>query len=73
MIPLQDTAEQLHHPEHSGESLTLEMFFQFPFEQVMEVIVLGERLKKIHFNKFVTVAKIIFFLEFLVPKILQVS
>ena len=34
MISLQDAAEQLHYPELSGESLRLEMFFQFPLEQV---------------------------------------
>ena len=62
MTPLQDAAEQLHHPELSGESLSLEMFFQFPFEQEMEVIVLGERLSKIQFKNFITVAKIIYFL-----------
>ena len=36
---LQDAAEQLRYPELSGESLRLEMFFQFPLEQVTEVIV----------------------------------
>ena len=41
LTSLQDAAEQLHYPELSGESLRLEMFFQFPLEQVTEVIVLG--------------------------------
>ena len=53
---LKDAAEQLHYPELSGESLRLETFFQFPLEQVMEVIVLGERLSNIQTEKFGTVA-----------------
>ena len=54
---LQDAAEQLHFPDFSGESLRLETFFQFPLEQVTEVIFLGERLAKFQFDKFGTVAK----------------
>ena len=54
---LQDAAEQLHYPELSEESLRLEMFFQFPLEQVTEVIVVGERLSKVQIDKFGTVAK----------------
>ena len=37
LTSLQVAAEQLHNPELSGESLRLEMFFQFPLEQVTEV------------------------------------
>ena len=44
LTSLQDAAEQLHYPEVSGERLRLEMFFQFPLEQVTEVIVWRERL-----------------------------
>ena len=47
LTSLQDAAEQLHYPEFSGESLRIEMFSQFPLEQITEVIVL----------KFGTVAK----------------
>ena len=43
LTSLQDAAEQLHYPELSGESLRLETFFQFPLEQVTEVILLRER------------------------------
>ena len=39
LTSLQDAAEQLHYPELSGESLRLEMFFQFALEQVTELIV----------------------------------
>ena len=39
---LQDAAEQLHYLELSGESLRLEIFFQFPLEQVTQQIVLRE-------------------------------
>ena len=47
LTSLQESAEHLHYPELSGESLRLEMFFQFPLEQVTEVIVLGERLSNV--------------------------
>ena len=57
LTSLQDAAEHLHYPELSGESLRLEMFFQFPLEQVTEVIVLVERLSNIKIDKFGTVAK----------------
>ena len=57
LTSLQDASEHLHYPELSGESLRLEMFFQFPLEQVTEVITLGERLSNIQIDKFGTVAK----------------
>ena len=62
LTSLQDAAEQLHYPELSGESLRLEMFFQFPLEQVTEVMVRGERLSNVQINKFGTVAKNGYFL-----------
>ena len=57
LTSLQDAAEQLHYSELSGESLRSETFFQFPLEQVTEVIVLGERLSTVQIDKFGTVAK----------------
>ena len=57
LTSLQDAAEHLHYPELSGESLRLEMFFQFPLEQVTELIFLGERLSNIQIDKFRTVAQ----------------
>ena len=39
LTSLQDAAEQLHYPELNGESLRLEMFFQFSLEPVTEVII----------------------------------
>ena len=67
LTSLQDAAEQLHYPEISGESMRLEMFFQFPLEQVTEVIVLGERLSKFQTDKFRTFVKMFSFFEFQVP------
>ena len=64
---LEDAAKQLHYPEISGESLRLEMFFQFPLEQVTESIVLGERLSNVQVDEFGTVAKMFSFLGFQVP------
>ena len=63
LTSLQDAAEQLPYPELIGESLRLEVFFQFPLEQVTEVIVLGERLSNIQIDKFGTVAKNVYFFE----------
>ena len=57
LTSLQDAAEHLHFSELNGESLRLKTFFQFPLEQLMEVIVLGERLSNIQIDKFGTVAK----------------
>ena len=54
---LHDAAEQLRYPELSGESLRLEMFFQFPLEQITEVIVLREKLSNTESDNFGTVAK----------------
>ena len=64
LTSLQDAAEQLQYPELKGESLRLEIFFQFPLEQVTEVIVLGERLSNVQIDKFRTVAKIFSFFQF---------
>ena len=60
LTSLQDAAEQLHYPELSGESLRLEIIFQFPLEQLTKVIVLGQRLSNIQIDKFGTVAKNVF-------------
>ena len=57
LVSLQDAAEQLHYRELSGESLRLEMFFQFLLEQVTEVTFLGEKLSNIQIDKLGTVAK----------------
>ena len=59
LFSLQGAAEQLHYPELSVESLRLEMFFQFPLEQVTEVIVLGERLSNVQIDNFGKVDKIV--------------
>ena len=57
LTSLQDAAEQLHYPELSGGSLRLEKFFQFPLEQVTEVIVLEGRLSNVQIEKLGRVAK----------------
>ena len=65
LTSLQDAAERLHYPEFSGESLRLEMYFQFSLEQVTEVIVLGERLSNVQIDKFgIVVKKCLVFLSF---------
>ena len=64
LTSLQDAAEQLHHPELSGKSLRLGKFFQFLLEQSTEVIVLGERLSNVQFEKSDQLLKLINFLSF---------
>ena len=61
---LQAAADQLHYPELSGESLRLEMFFQFPSEQVTKLIVSGERLTMFLLTKLEQSLKTFNFLEF---------
>ena len=52
----------MHYPDFSVESLRLDMFFQFPLDQV-----LGERLSNVQTEKTGTIAKKSFFLSFKVP------
>ena len=47
----------MHFQEFSRKNLRLEMFIQFPLEQVTDVIVLGERLSNFQTDEFGTVAK----------------
>ena len=47
--------------------MRIELFFQFPLEQVTEVKVLGQRLSNFQIDKFETVAESICFLSFQVP------
>ena len=46
---LQDAAEQLHYPELSGESLRLEMFFDYPLEQTFRLTNLEQLLETFKF------------------------
>ena len=64
LTSLQDAAEQLDYPEISGESLRLEKFFQFPLEQVTDVILLGERLSNILLTNSKQLLKLFNFFEF---------
>ena len=64
LTSLQDAAEQLHYLELNGESLRLEMFFQFSLEPVTEVIILRERTANVHNNNLRTIATNIYFFEF---------
>ena len=64
LISLQYAAEHLHYPELSGESLRLEMFFQFTLEQVTEMIVLGERLSNDQMTNWEQSQRMFSFFEF---------
>ena len=64
MTSLQDAAEQLHYPELSGEILRLEMFIQFPLEQVTEVIDLGKNYQMFKLTNSEQSLKMFSFFEF---------
>ena len=64
MTLLQVAAEQLHYSELCGENLSLQMFFQFPLEQVTELVVLREGLLNVQIDNFRTVARMFSFFEF---------
>ena len=44
LTSMQDATENCHYPELIREPLRLELSFTFPFEHVVELIVLGERI-----------------------------
>ena len=49
---MQDAAENCYYPELVGEPLRLELNFTQPLENVTELIVLGERMSSVAFDKF---------------------
>ena len=57
LTSLQDAGECVHYPELTGESIRLELFFEYPLENVTEIIVLGERISTVKIDKFGTVGK----------------
>ena len=59
LTAMQDATENCHYPELAGESLRLELLSTYRLEDVTEVIVLGERMSSIAFDKFGVVGKII--------------
>ena len=54
---MQDATENCHYPEFVGEPLRLELNFTNPLENVTELIVLGERMSSVAFEKFGVVGK----------------
>ena len=54
---MQDATENCHHPELVGEPLKLELNFIQPFENVTELIVMGERMSSVLVDKFGVVGK----------------
>ena len=57
LTSMQDATEKCHYPELVGEPLRLELNLTNPLENVTELIVLGERLSSVAFDKFVVVGK----------------
>ena len=53
----QDSTGNCHYPELVGEPLRLELNFTFLLEHVTELIVLGERMPSVAFDKFGVVGK----------------
>ena len=54
---MQDATENCPYPELVGEPLRLELIFTNPLENVTELIVLGERMSSVAFDKFRFVEK----------------
>ena len=54
---MQDATENCHYPEVVGEPLRLELNSTNPFENVTELIVLGERMSSVAVDKFGVVGK----------------
>ena len=57
LTSLQDAGEKIHHPELSGESIRIEIFFDRPLRNMKEIIILGERMSTVEIYQFGTVAK----------------
>ena len=57
LTSMQDATEIFHYPELVEEPLRLEIKFNFPLEQVTELIVLGERMSSVAVDKFGVVGK----------------
>ena len=57
LTSMQDATENCHYPELFGEPLRLELNFTNPFENVTELIVLGERMSSVAVDKFGVVGK----------------
>ena len=53
----QDVSENCHHPDLVRKLLRLELSFAFALEHVIDLIVLGERMSTIAFNKIGVVRK----------------
>ena len=54
---MQDATENCHYPELVGEPLMLELSFTFSLDHVTELIVLGERMSSVAFDRFGVVGK----------------
>ena len=57
LTSMQDATEHCHYPEINGEPLRLELYFSSPLENVIEVMVLGERMSSVAVDKFGVVGK----------------
>ena len=57
LTSMQDATENCQYPELVGEPLRLELNFTFPLEHVTDLIVLGERMSSVAFDKFGVVGK----------------
>ena len=57
LASMQDATQNCHYPELVGEPLRLELNFTNPLENVIELIVLGERMSSVADDKFGVVGK----------------
>ena len=57
LTSMEDATEKCYFPEFVGEPLRLELNFTNPLENVIEIIVLGERMSSVAVDKFDVVGK----------------
>ena len=57
LTSVSDASENLHYPELVGEPLRLVVIFFLPPEHDTELIVLGERMSSVAFDKFGNVGR----------------
>ena len=68
LTSMQDATENGHYPELVEEPLRLELNFIFPLEHVTELILVGERISSVAFDKFGVVENIQEWIKFLSSK-----
>ena len=57
LASLQEAAENIHYPKFSCKNLRLDLLFESPLRDIIELIVLRERVSTVKIEQFRTVAE----------------